>query len=193
MNSEVTNQYSAGFTFNAQLYVNPRVWIWNADKSDSHESINNFMQVTHILNDTLSLKRNYTEQGGMLSMAVTSNIMLGSQWAIETGQVADQSFAGGPFAPMAQPLLYNGDGDYSTIYTGLANNSINITSTATNSSLYQVSSAEFGRMVFNSSGAPYSGYYVDPGTTPSYAALAYNFQGLALPAPLWVDVVALMH
>ena len=109
------------------------------------------------------------------------------------GQVADQSFAGGPFVPMAQPLLYNGDGDYSTIYTGLPNNSISINSTASDTSLYPVSSAEFGRMVFNSSGQPYSGYYVNPSTTPIFATLAYNLQVVALPAPLWIDIVSLLH
>ena len=40
-------------------------------------TLNNFMQVTLIKNDTLSLDRNYTNQGGMLSMAVTASTMIG--------------------------------------------------------------------------------------------------------------------
>lgn len=77
---------------------------------------------------------------------------------------------------MSQPLLYSGSGDYSTIYTGLANNSIDITTVAQNSTHYAIDSAGFGRMVFNSSGAPYSAYFKNyQGSADLYAKFAYNF------------------
>jgi hypothetical protein len=94
-----------------------------------------------------------------------------AMWSIELGYCANQSFTdpnGLPYVA-STPSLYIGAGDYSTIFTGDAGNSVTLQSVTTDNA-YELSGAWFG---LNTTGVYYSslGYSL----SPNQATIALNF------------------
>lgn len=104
-----------------------------------------------------------------------------SGFFLETGPVANQSFANG--ASTGTPSLYVGGSDYSSIYTPTGTE---MSIAANANGLYDLENVGFGKMTFASS-VPSSGFYEQLGypNQAQAAQIATNFKGMGLPSYLW--------
>lgn len=109
-----------------------------------------------------------------------------SAFLLETGPVADQSFAGGQSETI--PTLIIGGGDYSA-YFPTGQTTIDLTPALDGSN--PISEAGFGILDTTTM----IGYYSSLGYSNSLmsAIIAPNFQGLGLPKQLWFQVTNLLY
>jgi len=112
-----------------------------------------------------------------------------SGFFLETGPVANQSFANG--ASTGTPSLYVGGSDYSSIYTPTGTE---MSIAANANGLYDLENVGFGKMTFASS-VPSSGFYEELGypNQAQAAQIATNFKGMGLPSYLWYQMVNLLY
>ena len=112
---------------------------------------------------------NYNVQNmgaGSLSLAAGSPTITGTEssglsgFALETGPVTDQSFAGGSAA--ITPNLYIGQGDYSSIFT---QTNPHVNPLADSTGAYPLESVGFGVLTFDVNGDPSSTYFSSLGVT----------------------------
>ena len=133
---------------------------------------------------------------GTVTVAALSNTMEALQvgtvsgWSLETGPVADQSFAGGS-AVTSNVNLYLGGGDYSDIYPAT---SADVKISPLSDGSFPIGSIGFGVLNFTA-GVPDNGWFEQLGFTneSSSAMIAPNFKGLGLPSQYWYQLVNLLY
>lgn len=140
-----------------------------------------------------------TGTAGALSVARDSKIITqladgtNSGFFLESGPVADQTFAGG--SATSNPTLYIGGSDYSTIYNPNGLSEIQIAPNADGT--FQLDSVGFGQMTFDTSTppAPTQAFFNDLGypNQPQSAIIATDFMGLGLPDYLWYQLTNLLY
>jgi hypothetical protein len=113
-----------------------------------------------------------------------------SGFSLETGPVADQTFAGTGYAPIT-PSLYLGQGQYNTIFD---KTKPYVDPLANANGAYPLESVGFGKMTF-AAGVPATQYFESLGYTnvTQTAVIAPNFQGIGLPTYYWYQVVNLLY
>jgi hypothetical protein len=114
---------------------------------------------------------------------------------IETGQVANQSFAGGPYnasrSNYSDYFLYMGVGDYTTL-NECSGTQLDVNSTYYPPWGYLGKDFRFGQMNFVD-GVPTTGYFTSMLQKVDVAANAlfsYSFQGLGLPSAIFNNVAS---
>lgn len=151
---------------------------------------------TNITNDAWNY--GYPVSSGMVSLGPGSTTVIDlfdadtnlSGVSIESGPVANQSFAGGSDV-MITPKVFVGGGDYSTIYPATADE---IVITANVNGTYDLESVGFGVLAFTN-GVPQVGYFQELGyTNQSQAAkITPNIRGIGMPSFLWYQIVNLLY
>jgi hypothetical protein len=113
-----------------------------------------------------------------------------SQWCIQVGQVADQSYAGDSNYVYAgnSSTLYMGPGSFKNIWTGTSKDSITLYTNEDNT--YNMFSIAFGQ---DTGDTDTTGYIpLVWGGSTSQVTIALNFQGIGLPWYQWNQVVNLL-
>lgn len=105
-------------------------------------------------------------------------------WSIETGQVTNQSFAGGAYKPIV-PILQIQD-------ISPQNSSVSVNATQNTDGKFSLTYVGFGVTHYNYLNVPSSAYYQPPLIMPTAVVFANNFRGLGLPSSYWYDLVSLM-
>lgn len=129
--------------------------------------------------------------GSAFIMATKDSSANSSGFFLETGPVADQSFANG--ASTGTATLYVGGSDYSSIYVPTGTD---MSITANSDGLYDLESVGFGKMSFTGSpSVPSSGFFENLGypNQAQAALIATNFKGMGLPSYLWYQMVNLLY
>lgn len=124
-------------------------------------------------------------------MATKDSSANSSGFFLETGPVADQSFANG--ASTGTATLYVGGSDYSSIYVPTGTD---MSITANSDGLYDLENVGFGKMSFTGSpSVPLSGFFENLGypNQAQAALIATNFKGMGLPSYLWYQMVNLLY
>lgn len=114
---------------------------------------------------------------------------------IETGQVANQSFAGGPYnnsrSNYDDYFLYMGAGDYTTL-NECSGTQLDVNSTFYAPWGYLGKDFSFGQMNF-ADGVPTTGYFtsmLQKADVAANALFSYSFQGLGLPSSVFNNVAS---
>lgn len=116
-----------------------------------------------------------------------------SGYFLESGPVADQSFASG--GAIGTPMLQIGGSDYTTIYT--PNGKQEVTLTANADGLFDLEYAGFGQATFDASvpPVPTDAFFNELGypNQTQAALIATNFKGIGLPYFLWYQLTNLLY
>jgi hypothetical protein len=105
------------------------------------------------------------------------------------GQIADQSFTSTDYVVSSSNAFYMGPGDYTSVWTGDATNSVTLTSDV--SGMYPIAAAWFGNTLTNGTNQ-YFGLN-ENSATPATVNIATNYQGLGLGYYEWNQVVGMLR